>query len=328
MSTNRKFTGKVDLFVDFLRECVMLKKLSVIVSVLISAGSLFAVQIDTALLDTATRPDYIEDTSPVPKNEFNTAKQIRDMGRRLGGSIKRQDAQHKSDELYASGAPSKKYRAHRVPSSDSLPGADIIYIAPNAKVGTIKALTFIVSGYIEAAYGLPLNEADTVAQKVCWWNTNHYDDRNYFTKHFNARILESFSDETAVIGLADSYKNWAGHARIVIPFAPEKMHDIQAAAKDGKKQSDRGDSKNSTVQKNSETEKETAQNKKEDAGKGTAQNDADKNAVDAMRNTLQKEVLQFKTVPANYKILFGALCLAALLLIVLLVRVVVDMARN
>ena len=326
MSTNRKFTGKVDLFVDFLRECVMLKKLSVIVSVLISAGSLFAVQIDTALLDTATRPDYIEDTSPVPKNEFNTAKQIRDMGRRLGGSIKRQDAQHKSDELYASGAPSKKYRAHRVLSSDSLPGADIIYIAPNAKVGTIKALTFIVSGYIEAAYGLPLNEADTVAQKVCWWNTNHYDDRNYFTKHFNARILESFSDETAVIGLADSYKNWAGHARIVIPF--EKMKDTQAAAKDGEKQSDRGDSKNSTVQKNSETEKEAAQNKKEDAGKGTAQNDADKNAVDAMRNTLQKEVMQFKTVPANYKILFGALCLAALLLIVLLVRVVVDMARN
>ena len=328
MSTNRKFTGKVDLFVDFLRECVMLKKLSVIVSVLISAGSLFAVQIDTALLDTATRPDYIEDTSPVPKNEFNTAKQIRDMGRRLGGSIKRQDAQHKSDELYASGAPSKKYRAHRVPSSDSLPGADIIYIAPNAKVGTIKALTFIVSGYIEAAYGLPLNEADTVAQKVCWWNTNHYDDRNYFTKHFNARILESFSDETAVIGLADSYKNWAGHARIVIPFAPEKMHDIQAAAKDGKKQSAKIDSKNKAAQKNSETEKEAAQNKKESAGKGAAQNDADKNAVDAMRNTLQKEVLQFKTVPANYKILFGALCLAALLLIVLLVRVVVDMARN
>ena len=328
MSTNRKFTGKVDLFVDFLRECVMLKKLSVIVSVLISAGSLFAVQIDTALLDTATRPDYIEDTSPVPKNEFNTAKQIRDMGRRLGGSIKRQDAQHKSDELYASGAPSKKYRAHRVPSSDSLPGADIIYIAPNAKVGTIKALTFIVSGYIEAAYGLPLNEADTVAQKVCWWNTNHYDDRNYFTKHFNARILESFSDETAVIGLADSYKNWAGHTRIVIPFAPEKMHDIQAAAKDGKKQSAKIDSKNKAAQKNSETEKEAAQNKKESAGKGAAQNDADKNAVDAMRNTLQKEVLQFKTVRANYKILFGALCLAALLLIVLLVRVVVDMARN
>ncbi|EPF26590.1 hypothetical protein HMPREF1221_00774 [Treponema socranskii subsp. paredis ATCC 35535] len=304
----------------------MLKKLSVIVSVLISAGSLFAVQIDTALLDTATRPDYIEDTSPVPKNEFNTAKQIRDMGRRLGGSIKRQDAQHKNDELYASGAPSKKYRAHRVPSSDSLPGADIIYIAPNAKVGTIKALAFIVSGYIEAAYGLPLNEADTVAQKVCWWNTNHYDDRNYFTKHFNARILESFSDETAVIGLADSYKNWAGHARIVIPF--EKMKDTQTAAKDGKNQSSKIDSKNKDAQKNSDIEKNTVQNKKEDAGKSAAQNDADKNAVNAMRNTLQKEALQFKAVPANYKILFGALCLAALLLIVLLVRVIIDMARN
>ena len=328
MSTNRKFTGKVDLFVDFLRECVMLRKLFVIVSALISVGSLFAVQIDTALLDTAKRVDYIEDTSPVPKNEFNTAKQIRDMGRRLGGSIKRQDAQHKDGELYASGAPSKKYRARRIPSSDSLPGADIIYIAPNAKVGTIKALAFIVSGYIEAAYDFPVSEADALAQKVCWWNTNRYDDRNYFTKHFNARILESFSDETAVIGLADSYKNWAGHARIVIPFAPEKMHDIQAAAKDGKKQSAKIDSKNKAAQKNSETEKEAAQNKKESAGKGAAQNDADKNAVDAMRNTLQKEVLQFKTVPANYKILFGALCLAALLLIVLLVRVVVDMARN
>ena len=106
------------------------------------------------------------------------------------------------------------------------------------------------------------------------------------------------------------------------------MKDTQAAAKDGEKQSVKIDSKNSTAQKNSETEKEAAQNKKESAGKSAAQNDADKNAVDAMRNTLQKEVLQFKTVPANYKILFGALCLAALLLIVLLVRVVVDMAKN
>ena len=49
----------------------MLKKLSVIVPLLISASALFAVHIDTALLDTAKRVDYIEDTSPVPKNEFN-----------------------------------------------------------------------------------------------------------------------------------------------------------------------------------------------------------------------------------------------------------------
>ena len=308
----------------------MLKKLSVIVSVLISVSCLFAVQIDTALLDTATRPDYIEDTSPVPKNEFNTAKQIRDMGRRLGGSIKRQDAQHKNGELYASGAPSKKYRARRVLSSDSLPGADIIYIAPSAKVGTVKALAFIVSGYIEAAYGLSGNEADAVAQKVCWWNTNRYDDRNYFTKHFNARILDSFSDETAVIGLADSYKNWAGHARIVIPFAPEKIHDIQAAAKDDKKQSVKSDAKNKVVKKNGavDTEEDATQSKNGGTGKEAMQSDADKTAADAMRSTLQKEALQFKTVPANYKILFGALCLAALLLIVLLVRVVIDMVKN
>ncbi|MBC6719156.1 P83/100 family protein [Treponema sp. Marseille-Q4130] len=282
----------------------MVKKLSVIVSALLSASALFAVHIDTALLDTAKRAEYIEDTSPVPKNEFNTAKQIRDMGRRLGGSIKRQDAQHKNGEPYASGAPSKKYRVRRIPSSDSLPGADIIYIAPNAKVGTIKALAFIVSGYIEAAYDFPVSEADALAQKVCWWNTNHYDDRNYFTKHFNARILDSFSDETAVIGLADSYKNWAGHARIVIPFAPEKMRDIRAAAKEGEKQSAKSDAKDKVVKKNGtpDTEKEAVQNK--------------------------KEVPEFKTVPANYKILFGALCLAALLLIVLLVRVVIDMVKN
>ena len=307
----------------------MIKKLFVIVSVLISATSLFAVQIDTALLDTATRPDYMEDTSPVPKNEFNSAKQIRDMGRRLGGSIRRQDERQKNGEPYASGAPSKKYRAHRIPSSTSLPGADIIYIAPNAKIGTIKALAFIVSGYIEAAYGLPLSEADAVAQKVCWWNTNHYDDRNYFTKHFNSRLLESFSDETAVIGLADSYKNWAGHARIVIPFAPEKIRDIQAAT-EHKMQSAKIDSKNKDAKKSGEldSEKETAQNKKEDAGKDAMQNAPDKNAADEMLNTIQKEALQFKSVPANYKILFGALCLAALLLIVLLVRVVIAMVKN
>lgn len=195
----------------------MLKKFSVALLMLISAGMLFAVEIDTSLLDEAKKVTYRENYAKVSWRNFNTGKQIRDMGRTLGRGIVYQEQVAKEAEPMVSGAPSYKYRAARIYSGD-LAGADVLYINKNAKVDTTKCLFRVVSGYIEKAYDIPMAQADKIAKKVCWWNNNHYNEKDYFTEHFDPKVLEAFNEKTDVIGLAASYKYWPGKTRIVIPF--------------------------------------------------------------------------------------------------------------
>jgi hypothetical protein len=200
----------------------MLKK--VILSLLLCAatGFLFAAeaeeaQIDTSILDKAYVETYINDTSPVSRKNYSTGRQIRDMGRRLGAEIKYQEQVNHAESPYAGGSPDFKYKAVRVyPGTKA--GADVIYVEKHARVNTIQNMRRIVSGYIERAYDIPMDKADEIAKKVCYWNTNHYNDKAYFKANFQVRIREVFANKTSVTGLARSYKNWPGKTRIVIPF--------------------------------------------------------------------------------------------------------------
>ncbi len=199
----------------------MLKKL-VSCALLIAAVSSFvfaadSAEIDSSILDKAYAETYIDSKSPVSWRDYNSGKQIRDMGRRLGSEIKYQSFTAKADNPYASGFPSLKYKVSRIYPGDKA-GADVIYIAKNAGVNTIKNMRRIVSGYIEKAYDIPMDKADTIAVKVCYWNTNHYDDRAYFKENFQPRVNAVFANRTKIMGLARSYKNWPGKTRLVIPF--------------------------------------------------------------------------------------------------------------
>jgi len=191
--------------------------LLLVVSGMIFAEDVNSAKVDTDVLDKAYVESYIDDKSPVLWRNFSTGKQIRDMGRRLGAEIKYQAEVNKTEFPYSSGSPDFKYRAARVFPGDK-EGADILFINKNARVNTIKNLRRVVSGYIERAYDIPMEQADEIAVKVCYWNTNHYDDKAYFTENFQHRVVEVFSNKTKIIGLARSYKNWPGKARIVIPF--------------------------------------------------------------------------------------------------------------
>jgi len=198
----------------------MFRKISLCLLLCATASLLFAgetAEIDTPLLDKASAVKYIENHAPVSWHNFNSGKQIRDMGRKLGDEIRYQEQVKQAASPYASGYPSYKYKAVRIyPGKHA--GADVLYIGKYAKVDTFKNLIRVVSGYIEKAYGIPMEQADSIAKKVCYWNTNHYNDEAYFRTVFEVRIREVFSNRTSVIGLAKSYKNWPGKTRIVIPF--------------------------------------------------------------------------------------------------------------
>jgi Borrelia P83/100 protein. len=200
----------------------MVKKVMLSLLLCAATGFLFAAeakeaQIDTSILDKAYAETYINDTSVISWKHYSTGKQIRDMGRRLGAEIKYQEQVNHADSPYAGGSPDFKYKAVRIyPGTKD--GADVIYVEKHATVNTIQNMRRIVSGYIERAYDIPMVKADEIAKKVCYWNTNHYNDKEYFKANFQVRVREVFSNKTSIIGLARSYKNWPGKTRIVIPF--------------------------------------------------------------------------------------------------------------
>lgn len=200
----------------------MIKKLIVSLLLCAATGLLFAAdaekaQIDTSLLEKAYAETYINDKAAVSWKEYSTGKQIRDMGRRLGAEIKYQEQTNHAASPFAGGSPDFKYKAVRIyPGTKA--GADVIYVNKNARLSSIQNMRRIVSGYIERAYGIPMEQADVIAKKVCYWNTNHYNDKVYFRNNFQVRVREVFSNRTSIIGLARSYKNWPGKTRIVIPF--------------------------------------------------------------------------------------------------------------
>src|SRR5574344_594632 len=81
-----------------------------------------------------------------------------------------------------------------------------------------------------------MDKADEIAVKVCYWNTNHYDDRAYFKENFQPRVSAVFANRTKIMGLARSYKNWPGKTRLVVPFVlikesvPEAVEPVQPPA--------------------------------------------------------------------------------------------------
>ncbi|MCR4579956.1 MAG: hypothetical protein K5681_06385 [Treponema sp.] len=210
----------------------MKKHLCSLLLALLCSGFIFAedpsASVDMDFLSKAKKETYIEDNSAVAWKNYNSGKQIRDMGRRLGAEVRYQAEVNKAEFPFSSGYPDYKYKAARVyPSSKA--GADVIYIGKSARVGTFKNLNRVLSGYIERAYGVSMAQADQIAMKVCYWNTNHYNDKAYFKANFNHRVVEVFENRTKTLGLARSYKYWPGNARIVIPFTIVKEIVPEAA---------------------------------------------------------------------------------------------------
>jgi hypothetical protein len=306
----------------------MYKKLTLGLPLVFFAGMLSAVEIDTKLLDEAKKVRFIEDKSPVSRLEYSTGKQIRDTGRTLGKEIRYQEQTQKKSAPYVNGAPSYKYKAMRVYSSDTKAGADVIYISKPAGVTTTKGLFRIVSGYIETAYDIPMEQADKIAVKVCWWNNNHYDENDYFAANFNPDVLAAFSNETAVTGLAASYKYWPGKTRIVIPFVFVKQEVPAAAEPVHTPQAESAEEQKSTPGTKLYEEQNVNPGAKLSGEKSNNQGTAVSAETSESAEAAADSEVKKQEMPVNYRILFGILIAAAVLLVMLLIKVIRDMHKH
>lgn len=165
--------------------------------------------------NSSSAASYEEWTGGYAPNEINTAVQIMDIGRRLGNGIRYQEKVQNDPNPYNKGNPAYKYSSARI-YGGSKRGADVFLIGHTATVDTIKCLKLIIRGYLETAFSYSPEQSRILAEKICYWNTNNYENHDYFDSTFEASVKSVFDGRYERIGLSSSYKDWKGSI-LVIP---------------------------------------------------------------------------------------------------------------
>lgn len=176
-----------------------------------------SINIDTDYINSSKAASYKEWTGGYAPYEINTAEQIRDIGRRLGRGIKYQESVQNDPNPYNKGNPAYKYSSARIYGKDKR-GADVILIGRTATVDTIKCLKMILRGYLEAAFGYSDMDARAVAENICYWNSNNYNNTEMFSTKFENALMTVFDGYYKNIGLSESYTDWK-ESILIIPHA-------------------------------------------------------------------------------------------------------------
>lgn len=301
--------------------------------------------LDEELLGGYKAVTYIEDKSPVSKYERSTAKELLDVGR----------------ELAAGTASNGKYLAFRSQASASR-SADVIFIGRESRVTTTRCLFLIVAGYLEALSSLKGDEAYKTAERICYWNSAHYEDMAYFTSLFGEGVLSPFAEQTKSIGLSLSYKEWKGRARIIVPWEASITAASSTSVASAAVKGTEGDSTSVAISSGSVTDggkiassggntdgkkagesipvtddallfkaDEMGQAVKEDESKTVKKNTVETAAyVPKRKIDVAEDSALSQYLPAHGGVLalLGAACLAALMLLMLLIKVIMDLSKD
>ncbi|NIZ40289.1 P83/100 family protein [Entomospira entomophila] len=162
----------------------------------------------------------------------NTVAEIRGIGRALANMAQMDGQIYRLGDKYA-------IRESGNEELDGLLSAAIIYVNPDALVENVRNLRLIISGYLEVRYGYSMEDADTLAYFLTFYNAIHRGDVDFFASRYKPEVMIDIDQSNA--GLATSYNQWPGRTRIFIPlsfnndpFLNEIDRDvIDATTKDG-----------------------------------------------------------------------------------------------
>lgn len=147
-----------------------------------------------------------------PHKVVDTKAQIRaigqDMGRAVSGGAKQ------AGDLARYGV------IHAVdPSVKTGFDADILYLGKGAGVDHVRNLRWIISGYLEKAYGYSAADADTLAFFITIYDAVYRGDTDYFASRYKKVVTGYLTKENA--GLSTRWDEWADKSRIVIPLGAD-----------------------------------------------------------------------------------------------------------
>ena len=180
---------------------------------------------DKDFVENSSSTTYEEWTGGYAPSEINTAVQIMDIGRRLGNGIRYQEKVQNDPNPYNKGNPAYKYSSARI-YSGAKRGADVLLIGHTATVDTFKCLKLIIRGYLESAFNYSPEQAKLLAEKICYWNTNNYENHSYFDRTFENEVKTVFEGRFEHIGLSSSNKDWKGSIIIIPHIFNEPVSEV------------------------------------------------------------------------------------------------------
>jgi hypothetical protein len=143
-----------------------------------------------------------------PHAVIETRAAIQGIGADLGRQIKTSGA----EADYA-----KKYHVLRIHDATAAKlSADILVLAPNAGVDDIRNLNWIVSAYLQQAFGYSQTDGDLLADFVTRYNAFYRGKMDYIAATFIPQVGSNVTAENA--GIALDYAEWPGKTRLLIPL--------------------------------------------------------------------------------------------------------------
>lgn len=147
-----------------------------------------------------------------PHEYIDTIAEIRGIGGSLGSRIERSFGRFTYFDRYTV--------IHAFdPNMTGGLDADILILEPTSGVDHIDNVRRILSGYLEAAYGYEIADADLLAKYVTIYNAVVRGDLAFFQERYKPLVMEYLSADK--VGLAISYLEWPGNSQIVIPLLGE-----------------------------------------------------------------------------------------------------------
>jgi hypothetical protein len=110
-----------------------------------------------------------------------------------------------------------KYQILRIHdlTSDKL-SADVLVLGPDAGVDHIRNLNWIVSAYLQQAFGYSVVDADLLANFVTRYNAYYRGKLDYVKSVYIPAVGEAVTAEN--LGLSTTWSDWAGKTRMLIPL--------------------------------------------------------------------------------------------------------------
>lgn len=171
-----------------------------------------ALELDRDELENAADADIEFENFEGPVDQIDSREEIREIGRTMGRGVR--DA--------GAGSFDARYRARRIIGEPNAPGlaADIIELDEAARVDHIRNLRRIVAGYLESAWDYEAADADLLARFITIYNAVNRGSVTLVEERYRPAVVAALDPPR--IGLATSYREWAGQTQLIIPIRDDR----------------------------------------------------------------------------------------------------------
>jgi hypothetical protein len=186
--------------------------LFVVVIVLNPSSFLWALELDREELEGASDADIEFENYEGPVDTVDSRDAIREIGRVMGREIGDGDAADYD----------QRYLLRRIIGDveDERLAADIIELTDDARVDHIENLRRIISGYLETAWEYDRGDADLLARFITIYNAVHRGAVGLFSERYREAVFDALVPDR--VGLATSYRLWAGQTQLVVPIRDDR----------------------------------------------------------------------------------------------------------